>query len=164
MLEPIRPLNVLAAVVRPPLSPLRSVERTTEMSSATTAGRASQAGRLSAFAALWAALRMQRRPDAPAISRQLLALPRMLSGALKGTYTGMERSRLAMMALAVAYIVSPVDLMPESIFLIFGLGDDAVVLTWLAGAILSETEAFLDWEDEAVPAADPHRVVPSEVV
>ena len=28
----------------------------------------------------------------------------------------------------------------------FGLIDDAFVLTWLTGALLSETERFLEWE------------------
>ena len=40
------------------------------------------------------------------------------------------------MGLALAYVVSPVDVMPEALMLLAGLGDDAVVLTWLAGAVL----------------------------
>ena len=41
--------------------------------------------------------------------------------------------RVAMMALATAYVISPIDLIPEAIFLVFGLADDAVVVAWLAG-------------------------------
>jgi uncharacterized membrane protein YkvA (DUF1232 family) len=52
------------------------------------------------------------------------------------------------MAAATAYVVSPIDVIPEAIFLIFGLADDAVMITWLAGAVLAETERFLEWEKQ----------------
>jgi len=32
-----------------------------------------------------------------------------------------------------------------------GLGDDALVAAWLAGAFLVETERYLSWEDRARP-------------
>lgn len=129
--------------------------------------------KLSAFAALWAAIRGQRRPGAPGLGALLGALPRLISGVLKGTYTGMGRSRLLWMAAALVYIVSPVDLIPEGMFMILGLGDDALVMTWLAGTILSETEAFLDWEaapDHVAGGHDTYRdqakgpVIPGEVL
>ncbi len=119
-------------------------------------------GRLSAFAALWAAIRGQRRPGAPGLSRQLAALPRLIGSVLRGSYTGMGKSRLLLMVGALVYIVSPLDLVPEGLFAFLGLGDDAIVLSWLAGAVLAETEAFLAWEGD-VPSAAP-RVVPTHVV
>jgi uncharacterized membrane protein YkvA (DUF1232 family) len=78
----------------------------------------------------------------------------------------MDKTRLLMMAGALAYIISPLDLVPEGLFMVLGLGDDAVVLSWLAGAVLAETEAFLAWEaDEASPAsATTPGVVPGEVI
>jgi uncharacterized membrane protein YkvA (DUF1232 family) len=123
-------------------------------------------GKLSAFAALWQAIRGQRRPDAPSIMEQLIAFPRMVTATLRGTYPGMDKTRLLMMAGALAYIISPLDLVPEGLFMVLGLGDDAVVLSWLAGAELAETEAFLAWEaDEASPAsATTPGVVPGEVI
>jgi uncharacterized membrane protein YkvA (DUF1232 family) len=45
-------------------------------------------------------------------------------------------------------VVSPIDVIPEAMFLVLGLVDDAVMVTWLAGSILSETERFLEWEKE----------------
>jgi uncharacterized membrane protein YkvA (DUF1232 family) len=48
----------------------------------------------------------------------------------------------------VLYIVSPVDLIPEIVVPVLGLGDDALVAAWLAGVVLSETDAFLGWEKE----------------
>lgn len=123
-------------------------------------------GRASAFAALWTAVRGRRRPAAPAMSAQLAALPRLVSATLTGRYPGLERRRLLLMALAAVYVLSPVDLLPEGLLLVFGIADDAVVLAWLAGAVLSETEAFLAWE--AGVTADVRdrsgRAVPGEVI
>jgi uncharacterized membrane protein YkvA (DUF1232 family) len=50
------------------------------------------------------------------------------------------------MLVAAIYIVSPIDFIPELVFGVFGLIDDAAVAAWLAGALLSETERFLTWE------------------
>jgi uncharacterized membrane protein YkvA (DUF1232 family) len=50
------------------------------------------------------------------------------------------------MAGAAAYILSPIDLIPEAFLFVLGLADDAVMIAWLAGSILSETERFLEWE------------------
>ena len=71
----------------------------------------------------------------------------MIKATTRGEYDG--GLRLALMAGAAAYIVSPIDLIPEVFLLVFGLVDDAVMVTWLAGAVLSETERFLEWEKAA---------------
>jgi len=55
-------------------------------------------------------------------------------------------------------VATPIDLVPEALFLLFGLVDDAVVATWLAGAVLSETDRFLDWERR------PKTVIPGQVI
>jgi uncharacterized membrane protein YkvA (DUF1232 family) len=68
----------------------------------------------------------------------------MTRASLRGEYDG--GGRLALMAAATVYVASPVDLVPELPLLVFGLVDDAVVVTWLAGAVLAETERFLRWE------------------
>ena len=36
--------------------------------------------------------------------------------------------------------------MPEVLLGLLGLGDDAVVALWLGGALLVETDRYLDWE------------------
>ncbi len=120
--------------------------------------------RISAFTALWQALRGQRRHDAPPVSEQLMSVPRLVTMTLRGTYPGMDRNRLLLMGLALAYVVSPVDVMPEALMLLAGLGDDAVVLSWLAGAVLVETERFLAWEGAPSAARGPEGVVPGQVV
>ncbi len=128
--------------------------------------------RMSAFTALWRTLRGQRRPGSPPVGDQLRALPRMARMTLRGQYQGLDRGRLLLMGLALVYVVSPIDLMPEAMLLVAGLGDDALVLSWLAGTVLSETEAFLAWERERVEGSDgadgrgrPRgRTIPGEVI
>lgn len=68
----------------------------------------------------------------------------MIKASVRREYDG--GYRLLLMAAASLYIVSPIDAIPEAVFLLFGLVDDAVVVAWLVGALLSETERFLEWE------------------
>ena len=99
--------------------------------------------RTAAFTALARALMAGAR-GGPSISKRLGALPRMMRATARGEYDG--GLRLALMAAATVYVVSPIDIVPEAFLLIFGLVDDAVAITWLAGTVLSETERFLEWE------------------
>jgi len=101
--------------------------------------------RTAAFTALAKALASGAR-GGPSIGKRLAALPRMLKATAKGQYDG--GMRVALMAAATAYVISPIDFIPEAIFLVFGLADDAVVIVWLAGTVLSETERFLEWEKQ----------------
>ena len=101
--------------------------------------------RTAAFTALAKALTSGAR-GGPSIGMRLAALPRMLRATARREYDG--GMRVAMMAAATVYVVSPFDFVPEAIFLVFGLADDAVMITWLAGTVLSETERFLEWEKQ----------------
>nr|WP_296072585.1 YkvA family protein [uncultured Actinoplanes sp.] len=101
--------------------------------------------RTAAFTALARAL-MSGARGGPSIGKRLAALPRMMKATATGQYDG--GMRVALMAAATAYIVSPIDVIPEAFFLIFGLADDAVMITWLAGSVLSETARFLEWEKQ----------------
>jgi len=114
--------------------------------------------RLAAFTALWRAVTQGRRPDAPGIGDRLSALPRMVTGAVSGRYPG--RGRVAMLALGLAYLVSPVDLVPELFLSVLGLADDAVVALWLGGTFLTETDRFLEWE-RTRPAVTDRRTGPA---
>ena len=84
------------------------------------------------------------KPGTPGLGQRLVALPRMIKASLTGQYDG--GARLFAMAAAGLYIVSPIDLVPEAFLFVFGLIDDVVVAGWLAGALLAETERFLEWE------------------
>ena len=55
----------------------------------------------------------------------------MIRATLRGEYDG--GLRVALMAAATVYVVSPIDAVPEAFLLVFGLVDDAVMVTWLAG-------------------------------
>ncbi|GAB1689494.1 YkvA family protein [Krasilnikovia sp. M28-CT-15] len=112
--------------------------------------------RTAAFTALARALTSGAR-GGPSIGARLTALPRMLLASLRGEYDGGKR--IALMAAATAYVVSPVDLVPEAVMFFFGLADDAIMITWLAGTVLSETERFLEWERRRA-AVIPGSVVP----
>ena len=101
--------------------------------------------RTAAFTALARAL-MSGSRGGPSLGKRLAALPRMIRATARGEYDG--GMRVAMMAAMTAYVVSPIDAIPEAFVLIFGLADDALMITWLAGTVLSETERFLEWEKE----------------
>jgi uncharacterized membrane protein YkvA (DUF1232 family) len=101
--------------------------------------------RTAAFTALAKALMAGAR-GGPSIGKRLAALPRMIKATARGEYDG--GLRVALMTAATLYVVSPVDAVPEAALLVFGLADDAVMITWLAGSVLSETERFLQWEKE----------------
>ncbi|GAA2880813.1 hypothetical protein Acy02nite_20680 [Actinoplanes cyaneus] len=105
--------------------------------------------RAAAFTALGKAL-MSGARGGPSLGTRLAALPRMLKATAKGEYDG--GMRVALMAAATAYVISPIDAVPEAFLWVFGLVDDAVAVTWLAGTVLSETERFLEWERTVKPA------------
>lgn len=108
------------------------------------------------------AARIAMRPGGPGLAARLRAVPRMVSATLSGRYDGLGKGPLALMLAAVAYVVSPVDLVPEGALLMLGLADDAMVLGWLAAALVGGTEDFLAWErGEPAGAED---VVPATVV
>jgi uncharacterized membrane protein YkvA (DUF1232 family) len=102
--------------------------------------------RIAAFRALWRVLADGRKPGAPGFGDRLRSLPRMLAGALSGRYPELSRGRLGLLVLALAYLVSPVDLVPEAFLALLGLGDDVIVALWLGGAVLVETDRYLEWE------------------
>ena len=84
------------------------------------------------------------KPGTPGLGRRLVAIPRMIMATMRGRYDG--GARLAMMTVAGIYIVSPIDLVPELFLAVLGLIDDAAVAIWFAGALMDETERFLEWE------------------
>jgi uncharacterized membrane protein YkvA (DUF1232 family) len=109
--------------------------------------------RIAAFHALWRAVSQSRRPGAPSTSDRIRALPRLLRSAVTGRYP-QSRGRLGLIVLALAYLVSPVDLVPEAFHTLLGLVDDAVVALWLGGALVAETDRFLEWESRKPDVVD----------
>lgn len=129
------------------------------------------------FRTLATALRSAVRPGGPGLGERMSAVPRMLRATLRGEYRGTTTGKLFLVAAAAAYVISPVDLVPEAFLTLFGLADDAMVITWIAATLVNETDAYLAWERGAQPAgsqgqqagATPHdfaqsQTVPGEVI
>lgn len=111
--------------------------------------------RLGALRSIATALRTALRPGSPGLGERFVSFPRLVSATLRGDYHGSTRGRLFMMAAAVLYIVSPIDLVPEAFLSVLGLADDAVVVSWLAAAFVNETESYLRWERTVRGTAHP---------
>ncbi len=92
------------------------------------------------------------------LGRRLGALPRLLRAATSGTYRGWDRRRALGLLVGALYVLSPVDLVPELLFNVLGLADDALVAAWLAGALLAEVDGYIRWEEQE------QRVVQGDVV
>ena len=121
--------------------------------------------RLGALRTLATAVRTAVRPGSPAMGERLTAVPRLFRATFRGEYAGTTRGRLLLLLGAVAYVVSPVDFVPEAFLSVFGLADDAFVFSWIAASVINETEAFLPWErttPQATRAA--HETVHGHVV
>jgi uncharacterized membrane protein YkvA (DUF1232 family) len=84
------------------------------------------------------------------------SIPRLVRDVLSGRYDGLSKGRLALMLLAVLYVLSPVDLLPEGFLPLVGLADDAAVAAWIVAAIFGATTAYRSWETALVDhLADP---------
>ena len=114
-----------------------------------------------AAAAAAAAAAMQDGPTG--FAARVGSIPRMVRDVLRGDYDGLSRRRLLLMVLAVVYIVSPVDLLPEALLTIPGLMDDAAVAAWLVASLFGATSAYRMWENGRIAADDPS-VIPGEVI
>jgi uncharacterized membrane protein YkvA (DUF1232 family) len=108
-------------------------------------------------------VRASTRPGAPSLSDRATAVPRLVRATLDGSYAGTTPKRLALVAAAVAYVVSPIDLVPELLLPVLGAADDAVVIGWAIKAFLEETDRFLTWELGQGLRPQP-RTVPGHVV
>lgn len=104
------------------------------------------ASKVTTVRSLATAIRIATRPGGPSMVERAQAVPRLVRAVRSGEYTGTSVGRLLMIAGAAGYLVSPVDLLPEALLGAFGLADDAMVGSWLAAQLVTETEAFLEWE------------------
>lgn len=122
------------------------------------------ASKAATFKSLATAIRIATRPGGPSMVERAQAVPRMIRAVRSGEYTGTSLGRLLLMAGAAGYLVSPVDLLPEGLLGALGLADDAVVGSWLAAQLVTETEEFLAWERRTGRGTGHGAAVPGEVV
>jgi uncharacterized membrane protein YkvA (DUF1232 family) len=107
---------------------------------------AARSMRWGAFLSLANALRTATRPGTPGVGTRLTSLPRLVRANIRGEYTGTSRLRLLLIAGALLYLISPMDLVPVVLVPLIGLGGDALVISWIAASLINATESFLRWE------------------
>ncbi|MEO6790473.1 MAG: YkvA family protein [Ornithinibacter sp.] len=133
---------------------------------------AATARRFASFGALFRAIRLAVRPGGPSLGERASALPRLFGATLRGEYSGTSMGRLVLAVAAIGYVVSPVDFVPEAFLGVFGLLDDAFVLSWVAARLVTETEDFIAWEQARGAQAGPrpatagssYQTVPGDVI
>lgn len=98
----------------------------------------------------WHMYRETRGESAPGFGARLRAVPRMFRAVLTGRYKGLSVSRFGLMLMSMAYIVSPIDAIPDMIP-ILGVADDLGVGLWLMSAIFSAAGDYVRWERKSEP-------------
>ncbi|WP_404393064.1 YkvA family protein [Humibacillus xanthopallidus] len=104
------------------------------------------ASRLKLAATAASVVRASMRSGGPSVAERVSAVPRLVRATLDGTYAGTTVGRLGLVAAAVAYVASPIDLLPEAFLPVLGAADDAVVIGWAVKAFIEETDRFVAWE------------------
>lgn len=77
--------------------------------------------------------------------QRVASLPGLVRDTMTGRYDGLGKGRLAMMVVALIYIVAPIDVLPEALLTIPGLLDDAAVAAWLIASLMGATTAYRAW-------------------
>lgn len=75
------------------------------------------------------------------------ALPRLWKTWRSGKYPDLPRSQVMMWAVALVYLVSPIDLVPE-LLPVIGVTDDAGVMVWLLSSLSVASGSYLRWEKD----------------
>lgn len=78
--------------------------------------------------------------------RHLAVLARLARAVKAGEYD-LATPHVAMLFGTLAYVVSPIDVVPEAFLGPLGIGDDASLLVATGAALAIEIAAFLEWEE-----------------
>ena len=78
------------------------------------------------------------------LKQDLQTLMRLLRASGEGRYRYVSRKNLLLAAAGIAYLVSPIDVIPD--FLPGGFADDAAVITFVVRKLRTELVAFEAWE------------------
>ncbi len=78
--------------------------------------------------------------------RRIRALPALLRDAWRGRYSEVTRGRMLVWLVALVYLVSPVDLIPELLPLL-GISDDLGVGAWLLSTLYVESGHYVAKRD-----------------
>ncbi len=100
---------------------------------------------LAAAAAVGRAVRAGSQQGTPSLPERIRVVPAMLRDALAGRFPALSRPRVLMLLLGVLYIVSPIDLLPESALLLLGLSDDVLIAGWVVAGTLDAAGEYALW-------------------
>ncbi|WP_345700867.1 YkvA family protein [Kitasatospora terrestris] len=93
----------------------------------------------------WGLYMETKRPGAPGMGSRLAALPRLVRDVLRGSYPGVGRGKLLVLALLVGvYLVSPLDAVPD-VIPVLGWTDDTAVLLWFLSGLTRESGRYVEW-------------------
>ncbi|NUR98893.1 MAG: DUF1232 domain-containing protein [Kribbellaceae bacterium] len=82
------------------------------------------------------------------------ALPGLLRDVRRGAYTDLPRNRTFLWLLALVYLISPIDILPD-LLPIIGVTDDAGVFMWLLTSVSTATGLYLRKQREQLPHQPP---------
>ncbi|KGE79188.1 YkvA family protein [Halomonas salina] len=78
--------------------------------------------------------------------RALRWFPPMLADVVRGRYRPVPWSALLWMLVALVYLISPLDLIPD-VLLVVGLVDDAMIVGWLLTRVDRSLEGYRAWRE-----------------
>ena len=87
------------------------------------------------------------------LGQRLAAVLPMIRDTLKGRWAGAPKGRVLGGLAGLAYVISPLDFLPEVLLGPFGLGDDLAIAAVSVAALLSSAEDWLDARDAASATA-----------
>lgn len=91
---------------------------------------------------LRAAVRAHRAGAAGSPLDRVRAVPAMLGSTARGRNPQLPRYQLLLWLIALVYLVSPIDLIPEFLPLL-GIGDDIGVASWLLTSLYAESGNYI---------------------
>lgn len=83
---------------------------------------------------------------------RIAAVPAMLGATLAGRFHGATRKGVLLSLVGIAYVVSPLDVMPELLLGPFGIADDAAIAAMSLGYLVSAVDRYLHWRLGTAPA------------
>ena len=95
------------------------------------------------------------------LPQRLAAIIPMLRDSFTGRWAQAPRGRLIASIVGLAYVVSPIDVLPELLLGPFGLGDDIAIIALCVASLMTAAESWLDRDLTASADGD---VVEGDVV
>jgi uncharacterized membrane protein YkvA (DUF1232 family) len=98
------------------------------------------------------------------LSRRIGAVFPMLVDSFTGRWVDAPRFKLLAGLAGIAYVISPIDLMPEVLLGPFGLGEDLAIAVVAVAALLGSAEDWLDRDVSPVSTPEASDVISGVVL